>query len=447
MRPRQSVADHQTQPPASLRQAPSRWVFTAQWIPFLASLLCLLPVLLFWGEFQKLYWFDDEWDIALQMQRYGSAASILKLFGENFIPLFRALWVSAIYVFHGSYSAMILLLWATHLAILWLTAAILRRCGFDWKCQTVAILTLGLAWSNIETLGWALQWSALLATFFFLLGWLSVLQWQRQGQPYFLGFLAVCCSLASTFSFLRGILTGVLLAFYLLLSANRPLQQRRRLIFGLAGTTAALLLCYRFLWNGPNAVQHFDGSSLLRMGNYALYYLLLSPLYYFVPLPHKAVDLRDLLIVGSLKVVIVAAGFKVARSEQRPLLWTLLLFDLGTGCLQAAGRYQLDIATSVSYRYQHVSLLCFGPFLALVAVEVFGMIIPSKMRVAAGAAALTVWALILGVPWDRHLHRWTLSRGANLKTELFAAPPDQRFGLSQETAAQARKLIQLYHLH
>jgi hypothetical protein len=111
------------------------------------------------------------------------------------------------------------------------------------------------------------------------------------------------------------------------------------------------------------------------------------------------------------------------------------------------GRSDLPIATAASYRYQYVSLLCFGPFLALAIVEAIGLVAdPIKQRVLT-AATLAGMALALGIPWSRHLNRWTQSRGANLKTELSTTPEDLHFGYSEQTAGRARSLIKRYNLH
>jgi hypothetical protein len=32
-------------------------------IPFFAAIFCLLPLLLYWKQFKRLYWFHDDWDL------------------------------------------------------------------------------------------------------------------------------------------------------------------------------------------------------------------------------------------------------------------------------------------------------------------------------------------------------------------------------------------------
>jgi hypothetical protein len=421
--------------------AGSQWT---RWAPAFTGVLCLLPLILLWTKFRQLYWFHDDWDLVSDMERYGIAGSMFKPFAENVVPAFRVLWAAAVHVVHGSYFGMIMLLWGTHLAILWVTAAVLRRCGFNWQGQSVVVLTLGLAWSNVETLGWATQWSSLLATFFFVLGWLFVLRAQFDSNARWAGACAVLCAVLSALSFSRGVVTGALLAFYALASDR---NRHRNLTIALAAVTGVMLLVYYFLLSGYGNFQQVNAGSVYGMVSYALHYLLLNPLYHFIPMPHKAVDLRALIVAGVLKIVIITAGLALANDRQRKLLWTLLLFDAGTAGLLAVGRYRLGLDTSTSYRYQHVSLLCFAPFLAVAAVKAFDLIKSSRQRRIIGSVAFACWALVLGWPWRRHIDRWVLYRGSNLKTELAATAIDQRFGLSQETAGRAQELIRIYGLH
>jgi hypothetical protein len=415
-----------------------------RWAPAFTGVLCLLPLLLLWTKFRQLYWFHDDWDLVSDMERYGIAGSMFKPFAENVVPAFRILWAAAVHLVNGSYLGMIMLLWGTHLAILWVTAAVLRRCGFNWQSQSVVVLTLGLAWSNVETLGWATQWSSLLATFFFSLSWLFLLRAQFDPQARWAGACAVLCAVLSALSFSRGVVTGALLAFYALASDR---NRHRKLTVALGSVTGAMLLVYYVFLSGYGNLQHVNAGSVYGMISYALHYLLLNPLYHFIPMPHKAVDLRALIVAGVLKIVIITAGSALANDRQRKLLWTLLLFDVGTGSLLAVGRYKLGLDTSTSYRYQHVSLLCFAPFLAVVAVKAFDLIKSSRQRRVIGSVAFTCWVLVLGWPWRRHVDRWVLYRGPNLKAELAATAIDQRFGLSQETAGRAQELIRIYGLH
>src|SRR5882724_8273974 len=111
--------------------------------PILASLISLSPLLIFWHQFQTLYWFHDDWNLTADMDKLGVSIWMMQPYGEDFFPLFKALWAATIILFHGSYFSMILVLWFTHLIILILLFKLLELFGFDWMAQTIAVLTLG----------------------------------------------------------------------------------------------------------------------------------------------------------------------------------------------------------------------------------------------------------------------------------------------------------------
>ncbi len=256
----------------AVRQAAwSRAGSRVNWLaPALTALLCLLPLVILWNRFRNLYWFHDDWDLISEMQSLRFTEWLAQRYGENFPPVFNAFWEGAILLVRGSYSGMILVLWSTHLVILLLFAAILRRCGFAWQPVSLAVLTLGMAWSNIETLGWAACWISLLATFFFLLAWLALLEAESRRGSTALSLLALLCAAASALSFSRGVLTGALLAFFILLApASSPaafLRARRRWIAAcLAAVTMASLFPYRWMPGGYQNFHAFNARTLAAM--------------------------------------------------------------------------------------------------------------------------------------------------------------------------------------
>jgi hypothetical protein len=421
-------------------------------IPWLCGLLGLLPLFAFWSNFEKLYWFHDDWTLLSDMQQQGVGAWLWAPFAENFIPVFKALWAAAVWLVGGSYLGMIGLLWATHVAILLLFVSILSRCEFSWKAQAIAVLTLGLPWSNIETLGWATQWSSLLATMFFLLAWVALLPFgpggRDSGRAALWLVLPVVGVLLSALSFSRGVISGALLAFFALADAHGPLSRRRFwLAAGLAAITLILLVVYRSMLHGYSNFQELTAARVASMVSYAAHYELMSPLYQLMPMPHKTLSLTSLLIAGLVKIAVLVLGLRGASRQQWPLLATLLLLDLGTAALLALGRSNLPLDTAVSYRYQYISLLCFGPFLALAVLRGLDSLKSPIARQAALAVFMAGWAGLLGVPWARQSDRWAAWRGTEARAALTAAPPDQRFGLPEITAGRARELIQTYHLH
>ena len=440
--------------------------------PAFSCLLCLLPLLLFWSRFANLYWFHDDWELTSQMQSLPFREWLVARYGENFSPVFNAAWYAAIRIGSGSYIAMILAVWATHLANLLLLAAILRHCGFAWQAQSIAVVTLGMAWSNIETLGWAACWISLLSILWFLFAWWLLLAASRRGSRYstmMCSIAAVICALASALTFSRGVLSGVLLAFFVVLSradsftaadqepSNLPAffpsffpsLTRWQWPTGIAlcCVTAVALIPYRWMLSGYHNFADANGSELGAMASYGVHYYLLSPLFHLLPIPHKTVALRELMIAGVCKALVVACAIWLSKERARALLWILLLLDLGMAVMLALGRYRFDMETSVSYRYQYVSLLCFAPCFAVVVMKGLGLLRRTTARHVAFAVLFVGWALLLGYPWKRHSQRWSQWRGTEAREALAAAQPEQLFGLPTITAARARELIRIYGLH
>lgn len=418
--------------------------------PTLSSLLCLLPLLLHWDRFRTLYWFHDDWDLISEMESLGTVGWMTQPYGENFVPVFKLFWEGAIVLVQGSYLGMILVLWSTHLAILLLLAALMRRCGFPGRSQSLAVLTLGMPWSNIETLGWAACWISPLTILFFLLAWVLLLSSESKGGSKWLAVGALVCALASALSFSRGVFTGALLAFFILHTSLGERRFNRGHLWTavcLAIITGVSLFPYRWMAPDYGNFQELNGQKLSAMVSYGAHYALLSPLYHLLPIPHKTVALRELIITGTLKALILAAGLIASKGRQRTVLWTLLLFDTIMAGLLGLGRYQMGIGTAVSYRYQYPSLLCFAPFFAIAVMKGLQALSRPTSRNVAFAVIFVGWAGLLGYPWKRHSERWAGWRGTEVRTALASALPDQRFGFATITAGRARELIKLYNLH
>ena len=136
---------------------------------FALALASLWPVLQNLHAFRTLFYFEDEWDLIDLWDKTGFTSWVGTVFAENFVPLFKAAWGGAIVAFGGSYFALVLLLWLTHAANVFLLSRIATRLGANWGGTALAGLIFGLAWINFETLGWTVQWSAVLSLFFLLL--------------------------------------------------------------------------------------------------------------------------------------------------------------------------------------------------------------------------------------------------------------------------------------
>lgn len=387
------------------------------------SVASLAPFFIYWEKFTNLYWFSDDWDLLDGAASLGLSQWLLEPFlKESVIPLFKLLWLAAVELFEGSYLAMLGLVWATHLAILLLFGFLLRRSGFSPAAIACVVLTLGLAWTNIETLGWAAQWSPQLALLFFLIAW----HWQwrlveRPAAPLETAGLALCV-LASALSSSRGIISGLLVALF-------AVQRRRYLLAVVSLAPSVLVALVQVLWASRAGEPHAAAV-------YAACYWLLNPLYLLLPIPKKAVDTQALILCGALKALFLACGLR----RDRPLLVTLAAFDLLNAVALGWARYHTGLATTVSSRYQYISLFCFGP---LVASALARFRLPRPIIVVAFVA----WVGLLVYPWKRHADRWSRCRGAEVRAALASAAPNQRFGPALITAARARELVRGYRLH
>ena len=388
-------------------------------------MFCLLPLVWCWPQFRELYWFHDDWELLDHWASAGTAW-IWEPMGEHLNPLFKVLWMAAVRGFGGSYTAMMVLSWATHFAVLVLFGILLARCGFGAGAATLAVITLGLPWTNIETLAWAMYWSSLLCSLFLVVGFVCFSH-AAKGVRWagLVGLLAALCS-ALTFS--RGVLSGVVLAVFVW-----PIS--RRWAAALMALSAVLLGIYHRSLSGYGNFQDI-WSKLGEMMVWGVKYLMLNPLYHFISMRGQEIGIWALVLFGGFKIAVMVAGFRAANREERRLLRALILLEIGTAGLLTAGRYVTGDVGVISYRYQYVSLMCFGPFLGLV-----------MARTRFLWVFMVAWVVLVGSPWKRHAGMWGYQRGVEVKRAIAAARDDERFGLPLITAGRARELIAKYGLH
>lgn len=398
----------------------------------LSALVSVLPLVVWWRQFELLFFFDDDWELL----QGASAHSLIRwLFhpfvGEGILPLFKLLWIAAVRFSGGSYMAMVVLLWLTHLAILLLFGWLLLRFRFSETAAAIAVVTLGLAWSNIETLAWSMQWSALLATLFLLIAWHLLLR-ILDGRRWLFWYLL--CLLASGLVSTRGVYYGGVLAAFIVLF---PAASQKRWLIGWSLLPAVLLTGATLI------VKHGRPAgltaSLLDKVSFAAHDLLLNPLYTLISYPGRRVGILALALFGAVKAaVMVWAIVGAKKTPVRALLLTLVAFDVLNALAMGYGRaYTGDLAT-VSSRYQYTSLLCFGPALGWAF---------SRIRKEAAVILALLWLGVLGYPWKTHIDIWALRRGSDLRRALKTSPADAHFDPSSVTAATARELTERYRLH
>ena len=95
----------------------------------------------------------------------------------------------------------------------------LARAGFPVFATLFSVLIFALSPVNIETLGWSVQWSSVLATSFLLIGmwWLEKNRDYLEGVSWRVHLPLFLFATASACSFSRGVLTGAVLGLGFLL--------------------------------------------------------------------------------------------------------------------------------------------------------------------------------------------------------------------------------------
>ncbi len=434
-----------TPPPASPR---------SHLLPWIGGLAALVPVIVWHRQFGELFWFGDDLFLLDQMAAAGLWEWSGRVFSENFVPLFKVLWGGAALAFDGSYAAMLALLWLTHAVNTVLFGRILTRAGFAWPAVLAAQLVFALTPANIETLGWSVQWSAVLATTFLLAGlaWLPRCTVPANGFNWPLYVALPLCAAASACSFSRGVLTGPVLALGLVL----PLIGDHRIRAWLARLPGALLcllpavvVMLVIMVNSSGNHQAMSGH-WGEAGEFALSYFLFNPGHYL--LGGTSLHPAALLALAVGKVAILVAALALSRGGVRTLLLLLLAFDLGNAVLVGIGRYHTGFLAALSSRYQYSSLLATLPFLTLLLDRLINRLVSlPRARIWAATALMVVLAGACLRGWPEPLREFAAWRGTDLR-QLLAAPATTDPGVRVPAlefmhVERAKALQRAYNLH
>jgi hypothetical protein len=376
-------------------------------------------------------------------------------FAENFAPLFKVLWGGAVILFHGSYMSLLALLWFTHFAITVTFGSILRRIGFGLFSTGSAMLMCALPWMNIETLAWSVQWSPMLATFFFLLSWRLLIhivytnKWNGLviGKITLYGVLLI----ASALCFSRGVIGGFVLAVYVTLS-SRPgtLPTLKRAVLGTSCAIPAIIgaLVYAPVMLNTSHAQQLHGH-YSAIFEFTIYSLLLNPLFRVAWWEMPFVGFMAATTFGLFKMAVVFSGFSAARRsrEQVALLGAFVLFDITNCALLGVGRFHTGIQMTVGSRYQYFSLLCLAPFLGLLMSRAW-VKHSTRLDKAAAAALLLASCSLLTYRWPQELGGWSAWRGTDVRTVIeLKGNPIERFASSLQNSVRAAELQAKYNLH
>lgn len=426
--------------------------FPVRWQVAAAGLLALAPFLIWQRQFRELFWFGDDIFLLDQMAQMSPREWIGVVFAENFVPLFKLLWSGAVFGLNGSYPAMLAMLWLTHAACAVLFARLLHRAGFSAFTSAAAVLVFALTPTNIETLGWATQWSAILATVFLLLG-LWWLEKHRDEAAVFSARLhlpLLAFAAASACSFSRGVLTGAVLAlglFLPLLLAADWHSLTRRLPAALLCLLPPLAVA-AMIKLGSSGLHQQLGENLGRSIEYGLSYFLLNPWH---SLLGGSLHPGTLLTMAALKLGIMAAALWLATGRVRQVLLLLLAYDLGSAVLLGIGRHDTGFMATMSSRYQYGSLLASLPFAAVVLEALLARLPAERLRLGTALAVLMIATGLCLRAWPATLADFTGWRGSDLR-RLIAAPatsdPSVRVpALEFMHIERAKALQRTYNLH
>ena len=422
-------------------------------LPSILGIIALVPFLVWYGEFQKLFWFGDGFFLLDQLAAVGFRDWTLKVFAENFVPLFKLLWGGGALLFNGSYEAMLWLLWLTHALNSALFARWLLRSGFTPLTAAIATGVFALAPTNLETLGWTVQWSAVLATSFMLIAlwWLEKTRHLSARWSWKQVIPLVILSAASACSFSRGVLTGGVLAASFLLPV---LLSRRWSAF--SGRLPAAVLCLLpaigvalvIMSASSGNHQHLEGHEMA-VTQFAASYFFLNPLY--APVANGPVHPAILLLLGGIKLAIIIGGLRCAQGRVRHVLWILLIYDLGNALLIGVGRYHTGFLAAMSSRYQYSSLLATMPFVALLLERAVHLITIQRLRHNALIAASVIFTVVCLAGWRSELRTFVSWRGSELRALINASatndPAVRVPGLEYMHIERAKALQRAFNLH
>lgn len=449
--PASSVGAHPGRTVAVSASPDPRLVTGSVW---LAGPAALLPFVVWRREFAELFWFGDDFFLVDQISQMGLWHWSGQVFSENFVPLFKLLWGGALLGFDGSYSAMLWLLWLTHALNTALFGRLLSCAGFPWLAVLAAQVFFGLAPANLETLGWSVQWSAVLATSFLLLALLWHGSRPAPGGGWNLhihGPLLLLIA-ASACSFSRGVLTGPVLALAVLwpLVAGPSAAAWRRhlpvaLLCLLPAVAVALVIMLSSSGNHRDMTGHWTGAVEFGLG-----FFLLNPGYLIIG--STELGPARMVLLAAAKLALAVWALRSATGRVRAVLGLLLAYDLGNAVLLGIGRYHTGFIGALSSRYYYSSLLATLPFLGLFLAHVVDRLVPrpALRPLAAGllVAGLT-WHCLRG--WPAELAGFTGWRGTVMR-QLIQAPATTDQDAMVPTldfmhVERAKALTRAYNLH
>jgi hypothetical protein len=421
------------------------------WLPWLAGVAALMPFLWCQTAFRDLWWFGDEWDQLDEIARQGFWRWTVRPFGENIVPLFKALWGGVALMSGGSYFPMLGIVWLTHAANTALLARLLRRIGFAWPGTTLACALFALPVANAEVLAWSVQWSNVLAVLFLLLALDRFFRERAQADRRWRGDLVIALlAAASALTFVRGILTSMVLAIgaLVVVSDRMTFVARWRAAATYLAPTAVVIV-WMFLAAPGNHHELGRESLWLKSLEFAAYFWAAVPFHRL--LGASTWDGATVVSLGLLKLAVTAWALHRTRGAPRQLLALLLLFDLGNAVLLGIGRHHTGLVFANSSRYYYNSLVCVVPFLAVLCNDCLGLVRLPRWRLAVATVVIAGASIGVARKWPLEAESFAAGRGRNTRQVLLRdpAPPAEGAvpGIPFLRTQRAKELIEIYHLH
>jgi hypothetical protein len=293
---------------------------------------------------------------------------------------------------------------------------------------------------------------------FFLLAMLHVRRLEfRAARPLRDGIVLALCSLASAWSFSRGVLTGPIVAVLVLGRSSLARDRGARRNLAAAALAPSLLTAWLIFHLSP--ASHHLGLSLAHikaMASFATWYFSANPFLPLWGLPRanwgmEALGWPGVLALAAVKLALIGVGVRCADPSQRRVLFALLLLEISYALLLAYGRSEGDLHLAMSSRYQYVSLLCTLPFAGEAMVALFARTGLAPAYSALGAAVIIALGVATAVSgWPQVLPPWVEWRGlSDRRLLLQAGPPPPGYnvvGIPFLSNPTVKQLVTEFHL-
>lgn len=419
------------------------------------SLLSLWPLVAYRRLFKKLFWFGDELDLLSQVDRQGIWNWLWTPFAENFVPLWKIIWITLVQLVNGSYWHLIEVVWLTHAFTAFIFGFLLLRVGVPKFGAYFGAICFGFAWTNIESLGWMVQSSAIWSLTFLLLAFLSATYISENNQFKIRVFTLIFLS-ASAFCFARGVLAGPVVAMFLLSFGYLSGDYKKHLTSAILSVIPAILVLILISTLAGGNHQHLSdvgGEKIYKMFEYGSHVFLLNPLSQLLGFEGDGRD--DLVWLGAIKIIILATSFYWAlKCKQNQILTAalsaFLILDLGNATLLGLGRFHEGLPAATGWRYQYTSLIATLPFYATFFGALCGAMV-SRFRIG----VVLTWILLSSISymvtyqWGARMQHWSEWRGREGRQALLKLNPAHRNWLGvppNVSFDRALELVKIYKL-